>query len=71
MGEALKEIGKHLLNIAVAIIVFIIIQPAVIHKIDKPLAILGIFAYFIIIMISFLLIKAGKYIEKKEETGNE
>ena len=55
-----EELGKHLLNIGVAIIVFAIIQPIMESKVDFVKV--GIFAviYILIASIGYFLIKASE-----------
>lgn len=59
LSEGLKELGKHLLNIGVAIIVFAIIQPLVNGKFQIGTAILFIIAYFTVVVIGTILIIEG------------
>ena len=63
--EAYKELGKQLLNIGVAVIVFVIIQPLVSEKADIKLVITGFVVYFMITVSGFILIR---FAEKKERT---
>ena len=58
--EYLKEIGKQLLNLAIAIIVFAIIQPLVKGDVNPIVAITAVFLYFIITAIGGILIKKGE-----------
>lgn len=64
--EHLKEAGKHLLNIAVAIIVFAVIQPAVNKEFDVLVAVISIAFYLVIFSIGIYLIKKGQSEEKDE-----
>lgn len=63
MGEALKELGKHLLNLAVAIIVFVILQPLMAGKMKNFFTISAVIVYLFIVSVGFLLIKKGKELE--------
>ncbi|WP_457642355.1 hypothetical protein [Persephonella sp.] len=58
--EYLKEVGKQLLNLALAIIVFAIIQPLVKGEINPIVAIIAVALYFIITAIGGILIKKGE-----------
>ncbi len=59
IGKALEEFGKHLLNIAVAIIVFTIIQPYIHNEIDINKVLIVIFIYFFIVLIGLMFIWIG------------
>jgi len=65
--EAYKELGKQLLNIGVAVIVFVIIQPFVSEKADIKLAIIGFTIYFMLTASGFILIKIAEKKEKEDE----
>jgi len=62
--EAYKELGKQLLNIGVAVIVFVIIQPFVSEKADMKLVVIGFLIYLMITTSGFILIR---FAEKKEK----
>ncbi len=68
MGEALKELGKHFLNLAVAVIVFMILQPLVSPNISNKFYLIGMISYLIIVISGFFLIIIGK---KLEDIKNE
>ncbi|WP_457634568.1 hypothetical protein [Persephonella sp.] len=59
LKNALNEIGKHFLNVAVAVIVFSIIQPLINGKFQIGTAILFIIAYFILVIIATVFIIVG------------
>ena len=65
--EAYKELGKQLLNIGVAVIVFVIIQPFVSEKADIKLVIIGFTIYLMLTTSGFLLIKIAERKEKENE----
>lgn len=65
--EAYKELGKQLLNIGVAVIVFVIIQPFVSEKANIKLVIVGFGIYFMLTTSGFLLIKISEKKEKENE----
>ncbi len=58
--DYLKEIGKQLLNLAIAIVVFAIIQPLVKGDINPIIAIISVSLYFILTTIGGVLIKIGE-----------
>lgn len=57
--ESLKEYGKHLLNIGVAIIVFAILQPIVKGEFELNKALYFVIAYIFIVLIGNVLIALG------------
>ncbi|WP_164930571.1 hypothetical protein [Aquifex aeolicus] len=57
--KTLEEIGKHYLNIGVAIIVFAIIQPIVQGKFNIKVALYFGLAYFIVFSIAIILLVIG------------
>jgi len=57
--EDLKEFGKHLLNVAVAIIVFSIIQPLVKGDLHPDIVIYSIVAYIIVVTTGMFFIRKG------------
>ena len=57
--EDLKEFGKHLLNIGVAIIVFSIIQPLTKGEFNPYVVIFSILAYIIVVMVGMFFIRKG------------
>ncbi len=57
--EDLKEFGKHLLNIGVAIIVFSIIQPLTKNSVNPYIVIYSIIAYIIVVVIGLFFIRKG------------
>ena len=59
LAEGLKELGKHLLNIGVAIIVFSIIQPIMNGNFKTSNAILFIITYFILMIVGTIFIIVG------------
>ena len=62
--EDLKEVGKQILYIAAAIIIFAIIQPLINHKVDIITIIIALCAYIILTFIGAYLIRKG--VEKDE-----
>ncbi len=65
--EAYKELGKQLLNIGVAVIVFVIIQPFVSEKADIRLVVIGFSIYLMITTSGFILIRFAEKNEKEKE----
>ena len=65
--EAYKELGKQLLNIGVAVIVFVIIQPFVSEKADIRLVVIGFSIYLIITISGFILIRFAEKNEKEKK----
>ena len=65
--EAYKELGKQLLNIGVAVIVFVIIQPFVSEKADIRLVVIGFSIYLMITTSGFILIRFAEKKEKEKE----
>jgi len=65
--EAYKELGKQLLNIGVAVIVFVIIQPFVSEKADIKLVVIGFSIYLMITASGFILIRFAEKKEKEKE----
>ena len=59
LRKAFEEIGKHLLNIGVAIIVFAILQPIIKDKFDIKIALSFGIIYLIIFTIAVILIAIG------------
>ncbi len=57
--EDLKEFGKHLLNIGVAIIVFSIIQPLTHGSFNPYVVIISILAYIIVVISGMFFIRKG------------
>jgi len=57
--EDLKEFGKHLLNIAVAIIVFAIIQPLIKGNLHPEIVIYSIIVYIIVVIVGMFFIRKG------------
>ncbi len=57
--ESLKEYGKHLLNIGVAIIVFAIPQPIIRGEFKTSIAMYFIFAYILVSVIGNIFIAIG------------
>ncbi len=57
--EELKEVGKQILNIGVAIVVFAIIQPFIKHKIDVITTFFAFLSYIALTLIGAYLIKKG------------
>ncbi len=53
--EGLKEVGKGLINFGVAILVFLILQPFVSHKLDLSFIIFAIAGYIISTGLGFIL----------------
>ena len=66
MDETLKEFGKQLLNIGVAVLVFVIIQPFASGSLNEEFVIKGILGYILITGAGLLLIKKGKDMEERE-----
>jgi len=64
MGEALKEVGKHLLNLALAIAIYLLIQPFLKDSSSLKLFMMGIFFYFVLIALGILLIVIGNKIDE-------
>jgi hypothetical protein len=52
MGEALKEFGKHLLNLALAIAIYLLIQPFLKGNYSFKLILVGITFYFTLIILA-------------------
>ena len=67
MGEALKEVGKHLLNLALAIAIYLLIQPFLKGKASSKIFTVGIFSYFLLITLGILLIVLGNKLSDREE----
>jgi len=65
MGEALKELGKHLLNLALAIAIYLLIQPFLKGKPSLKVLVIGISFYFLLIALGFLLIILGNKLSDK------
>lgn len=59
LKKAFEEIGKHFLNIAVAIVVFAILQPIIKKTFDIGTAILFIIAYFVVMVVGTIFIIIG------------
>ena len=67
MGEALKEVGKHLLNLALAIAVYILIQPLLKGAFSLKAFLLGLVFYLILVALGILLIAIGDRLSNWEE----
>lgn len=67
MGEALKELGKHLLNLALAIAVYLLIQPFLKEKFSLKVFLIGFLFYFLLGSLGFLLIIFGSKLSNKED----
>ncbi|RTZ60147.1 MAG: hypothetical protein DSZ31_02550 [Gammaproteobacteria bacterium] len=68
MGEALKEFGKHLLNLALAIAIYLLIQPFLKGNNTLRLILVGVAFYFVLIILGIVLINLG---DKLEKGGNK
>ncbi len=66
MGEALKELGKHLLNLALAVAVYLLIQPFLKEKFSLKIFISGFLFYLLLGGLGFLLILFGSKLSNKE-----
>ena len=64
MGEALKEFGKHLLNLALAIAIYLLIQPFLKGNNTLRLILVGVAFYFVLIILGIVLINLGNKLEK-------
>jgi len=64
MGEALKEFGKHLLNLALAIAIYLLIQPFLKGNNTLRLILVGVAFYFVLIILGIVLINLGDRLEK-------
>jgi len=64
MGEALKEFGKHLLNLALAIAIYLLIQPFLKGNYTLKSILVGIAFYFALIILGIVLINLGNNLEK-------
>jgi len=67
LDKALEELGKQLLNIGVAVIVFVIIQPFASQSIDTSLVIKGIIAYLLITGGGLILLWKSRQLEERED----
>ncbi len=56
MCEFFRELGKHLLNLALLIAGALIVQPLVNNKFSVSLALAGTFAYLTLVGLSYILI---------------
>jgi len=56
MCEFFKELGKHLLNLALLIAGALIVQPLVNNRLSIDLAFVGAFAYLTLVGLSYILI---------------
>jgi hypothetical protein len=65
MGEGLKEYGKHLLNLALAIAIYLLIQPFEKGHNSLKLYLLGFFAYLLLAVLGVVLIILGNKLENK------
>lgn len=59
LKKAFEEVGKHFLNVCVAIIVFAIIQPLVNGTFNLKLAVYSAVAYFTLFVSSIILLVLG------------
>ncbi len=59
MKKVFEEIGKHFLNIGVAIVVFAILQPIIKGEFDIKISLVFGFIYLVIVLISAILIAVG------------
>ena len=59
MGEALKEVGKHLLNLALAVAIYILIQPLLKGSFSPKVFMLGFAFYLVLVVLGILLIAIG------------
>lgn len=59
LKKAFEEVGKHLLNIGVAIIVFAILQPIVKNEFSPKSSLIFAIVYLIIFTIAVFLIVVG------------
>ena len=59
-----EELGKHLLNIGVAIIVFAVIQPIMDNKVDFIKLTFAVVAYIFLVSVGYFFIKMS------EDTNN-
>ena len=64
MGESLKEFGKHLLNLALAIAIYLLIQPFLKGNYTLRLILVGVAFYFVLIILGIVLINLGNKLEK-------
>jgi len=67
MGEAFKELGKHLLNLALIVIGAFLIQPFAKGVFSFKLFLLGLIFYLPLVVIGFLLIFFGNKLNSKED----
>ena len=67
MDEALKELGKHLLNLALAVAVYLLIQPFLKEKFSFKVFIIGFLFYMLLASLGFLLIIFGSKLSNKED----
>ena len=66
MGEAVKEVGKHLLNLALAVAVYLLIQPFLKGKFSLKVFTIGFLFYLTLAGFGFLLITYGNKLSNKE-----
>ena len=66
MGEALKELGKHLLNLALAVAVYLLIQPFLKGEFSLKVFSIGFLFYLLLAGLGFLLIIFGNTLSNKE-----
>jgi len=57
--KAVEETGKHFLNVAVALIIFAILQPIIKGEFNLKTGIIFVTAYIVILLIGNLLIAFG------------
>ncbi len=58
--EELKEVGKQILNIGVAVIVFAIIQPLMKNELNVDVLVIALFVYIALTLFGAFLIRKGR-----------
>lgn len=67
MGDFLKELGKHFLNLALAVAVSLVFQPVVQGHFNLSLAFLAGFIYLNLLGLSFILMYWGNRFEDRDK----
>ena len=57
--KGLEEVGKAIINIGVAVIIFAIVQPVVNGKFSTRLGLIAFFAFLLLLITGFWLVSYG------------
>ncbi len=67
MGDFLKELGKHFLNFALALIISLVFQPLVQGKFNPKFTLWVSLGYTSLLALSLVLFTLGDKLEKRDQ----